>query len=135
MKVETKLVSGCKFEAINERGNAIYLEGSQEMGGKNEAVRPMEMILIGLAGCSSLDILNILHKGRHTVSRLDAIVDGERVNDTPAVFKMIHIHYKASGDFTVEKLERAIELSMQKYCSVTRMLQPTVDITTSFEFV
>lgn len=135
MKVGIKLVSGCKFEATNERGNVTYVEGSPDMGGKNEAVRPMEMILIGLAGCSSLDVLHILQKGHHTVNILDVSVDGERVDAIPAVFKKIHLHYKARGDFNAEKLERAIQLSMEKYCSVTKMLQSTVQITTSYELV
>jgi putative redox protein len=105
------------------------------MGGKNEGVRPMEMILMGLASCSSLDVLHILHKGKSEVTNLEVDVKAERANAIPAVFTNIHLHFKAKGDFTTEKLERAINLSMEKYCSVTKMLESTVNITTSFEIV
>lgn len=133
MNINLKLSSGCKFEATNTFGNKAIIEGPPDMGGKNEGVRPMEMILMGLASCSSLDVLHILQKGKSELTSLEVEVKAERANAIPAVFTNIHLHFKAKGDFTAEKLERAIKLSMDKYCSVTKMLESTVKITTSFE--
>lgn len=135
MDINLKLVSGCKFIATNAMGNQAVIEGPPDLGGKNEGVRPMEIILMGLAGCSSLDVLHILQKGKAEVTFLEAEVKGERANAVPAVFTDIHLHFKAKGSFSVEKLERAIALSMEKYCSVSKMLEPTVKISTSFELV
>ncbi len=135
MNINLKLSSGCKFEATNPLGNKAIIEGPPDMGGKNEGVRPMELILMGLASCSSLDVLHILQKGKSELKDLEVNVKAERANAIPAVFTNIHLHFKAKGDFTEEKLARAIQLSMEKYCSVTKMLESTVKITTSFEIV
>ena len=135
MNVNLKLVSGCKFEGTNSLGNKANIEGPPDLGGKNEGVRPMEIILMGLAGCSSLDVLHILKKGKAEVDNLEVDVQAERADAIPAVFTKINLHFKAKGSFTKEKLERAISLSMEKYCSVSKMLESTVKITTSFEML
>lgn len=135
MNVNLKLISGCKFEGTNTLGNKAIIEGPPDLGGKNEGVRPMEIILMGLAGCSSLDVLHILKKGKAEVENLEVDVQAERADAIPAVFTKINLHFKAKGSFTTEKLERAISLSMEKYCSVTKMLESTVKITTSFEML
>ena len=135
MNINLKLISGCKFVGTNALGNTAIIEGPPDLGGKNEGVRPMEIILMGLAGCSSLDVLHILQKGKAEVLDLEVDVQAERANAIPAVFTKINLHFKAKGNFTVEKLERAISLSMEKYCSVTKMLESTVKITTSYELL
>jgi putative redox protein len=133
MDINLKLVSGCKFEGTNSLGNKVVIEGSPDMGGKNEGARPMEIILMGLASCSSLDVMHILQKGKAEVLNLEVDVQADRADAIPAVFTKINLHFKAKGSFTIEKLERAISLSIEKYCSVTKMLESTVKITTSYE--
>jgi len=90
---------------------------------------------MSLASCSAIDVLHILQTGRHTVTRLDVAVDGERANAVPAVFTKIHLHYRASGEFSLHKLERAVALSQEKYCSVSHMLRGSVALTASVELV
>lgn len=91
----------------------------------------MQALLASLAGCSAMDVLHILQKQKHEVTRLDVEVNGERADAVPAVFTKIHLHYVAGGDFPLHKLERAVALSAEKYCSVSHMLRGSVAITTS----
>lgn len=109
----------------------MTLSGSDAIGPSTDGVRPMQAVLMAMAGCSSLDIQLVLQRGRHRVDTLNAVVDGTRADAVPAVFTDIHVHFTASGDFPAHKLERAVKLSMEKYCSVATMLAPTVTITHS----
>lgn len=129
MKVQLKRVSGARFEAKNTDGNTVILDGPAEVGGKGEGVRPMEMVLVGLAGCAAVDVLLILQKQRQALEDLDIDVEGDRVDAVPAVFSAVRLHFAASGDVDGAKLERAVALSIDKYCSVARMLAPQVAIT------
>ena len=88
----------------------------------------MELLLVSLAGCSAVDVLHILQKGRLPIEDLKIVVDGTRKDEIPAVFETIRLDFIATGDFPLAKLERAVELSMEKYCSVAKMLAPTVNI-------
>jgi putative redox protein len=135
MEINLKYISDCKFEATNAEGCIVLLDGPPDLGGKNQGLRPMEMILTGLAGCSALDVLHILQKGKEELKSLIVQVKGERAKEIPAVFTKIHLHFKGNGSFSGQKLERAIQLSMEKYCSVAKMLEPKVSITTSFEIL
>lgn len=126
---------GAQWVAANESGAEIRLSGSPEIGHSEEGLRPMQALLASLAGCSAIDVLHILQKQKHLVTRLDVEVDGERADAIPAVFTKIHLHYVAAGDFPLHKLERAVALSSEKYCSVSHMLRPTVTITTSCALV
>lgn len=134
MKVELKRVnSAFHFEAVGAAGVAVHIDGSPDIGGVNAGARPMEMILMGLGGCSAIDIVLILQKQRQVVEDLQIVIEAERVpNETPSVFQTIHVHYKFKGDLNEEKVKRAIELSMEKYCSVTAILNKTAAITHSF---
>lgn len=132
-KVTLKRIQGADFEAVNEAGVAVRVGGSAEYGGSGALMRPMEMVLVSLAGCSAIDVLHILKKQRQDVADLEIEVDGTRADAVPAVYTKIHVHFRASGDVDPAKLEKAVALSMEKYCSVTRMLQPTVAITSSSE--
>lgn len=134
-KVKLKRIAGADFEAVNERGQTVRLGGSVDVGGSGELMRPMEMVLVSLAGCSAIDVLHILKKQRQEPGDLDVEVDGTRADAVPAVYTDIHVHFRASGDVDPIKLEKAVALSMEKYCSVTRMLQSTVKITSSSEVV
>ena len=129
MEVKLRRISGSLFEAKNAAGNVSFIDGPESVGGKNAAIRPMENVLVALAGCSAVDVLLILQKGRHDIDDLDIAVKGERTDSVPAVFESIHLAFTASGSFNDAQLERACALSMEKYCSVATMLAPTVRIT------
>jgi len=134
MKVELKRVNDAfHFEAIGAAEVPVHIDGSPEIGGVNAGARPMEMILMGLGGCSAIDIVLILQKQRQVIEDISITVEGERVtNETPSVFKTIHVHYSFKGDLSEEKVKRAIDLSMEKYCSVTAILNKTAEVTHSF---
>jgi len=135
MKITLDRLYGAQFRATNEAGQAIAIAGAPDIGPSEEGLRPMQALLASLAGCSAIDVLNILQKGRHRVDSLEVKVDGERADAIPAVFTKIHLHYVASGDFPLHKLERAVQLSADKYCSVSHMLRATVTITHSVELL
>lgn len=100
---------------------------------ENPVFSPMELVLVSVAGCSSVDVVEILKKQRQTLDDLQVKVEGNRVDTIPAVFEKIHLHFILKGALEGEKVEKAINLSMNKYCSVSNMLKPQVEITTSFE--
>lgn len=129
LKISLRRLQGAQFEATNPQGQSCVIDGPADVGGLGQGMRPMEMVLVGLAGCSAVDVLHILQKGRHGVEDLDIEVEGERADAVPAVFTKIHLRFVASGDFDEAKLVRAAQLSMDKYCSVVRMLAPTVEFT------
>lgn len=111
----------------------VHIDGSPDIGGVDAGARPMEMILMGLGGCSAIDIVLILQKQRQVIQDMAISIEAERVpNETPSLFKTIHVHYNFKGDLQIEKVARAIELSMEKYCSVTAILNKTAVITHSF---
>jgi putative redox protein len=134
MKVELRRVNNAfHFEAVGAAGVPVHIDGSPDIGGVDAGARPMEMILMGLGGCSAIDIVLILQKQRQVIEDMTISIDAERVpNETPSVFKTIHLHYNFKGDLNIEKVTRAIELSMEKYCSVTAILNKTAVITHSF---
>ncbi len=134
MKVELKRVDKAfHFEAVGTAGVAVHLDGSPDIGGTNAGARPMEMLLMGLGGCSAIDIVLILQKQKQVIEDFNITINGERVPDaTPSVFKTIHIEYNFSGDLDQNKVKRAIDLSMEKYCSVTAILEKSAEITYSF---
>ena len=123
----------CTFEAKNLLGITSTIDGPQNLGGTFSGLRPMETVLAGLAGCSAVDIVHIMKKSRKPIRSLNVSVDGKRSDSVPAVFESIHLHFRAEGDFDEKSLERACELSVQKYCSVARMLEKTAVITHSCE--
>lgn len=118
-----------QFRAENESGYDFTVASNEEQ----EGVSPMEMVALGLGGCSSIDILSILEKQRQEVDTYDVEVEAERATDeTPAVFTSIYVHYTIEGDVAPEKVRRAIELSLDKYCSVSKMLEATATISYDF---
>lgn len=134
MKVELRRVNDAfHFEAVGAAGVPVNIDGSPDIGGVNAGARPMEMILMGLGGCSAIDIVLILQKQRQVIQDMSITIEAERVpNETPSIFKSIHIHYLFKGDLNEDKVKRAIDLSMEKYCSVTAILNKTAVITHSF---
>jgi len=124
------------MEAVNEDGVSVNMDGTTEIGGKNLGFRPMQMLLAAAGGCSSIDIIGILKKQRQKLENFKVEITGERVSlGDYTEFKTIHLHYILSGKLDNQKVERAIDLSLNKYCSVTKTLEKTAKITSSFEIV
>ncbi|MVM37823.1 OsmC family peroxiredoxin [Spirosoma sp. HMF3257] len=122
------------FEALGKSGVAQHIDAATDIGGHNAGARPMEMMLMGLAGCSAIDVILILKKQKQVLDDFRLKVDGLREKDAiPAPFKKIHITYLLKGQLDPEKVKRAIDLSMDKYCSATAQLRPSTEITYSFE--
>lgn len=136
MKARIKWVDGVTMLAESESGHALVMDGPPEHGGRNLGVRPMEMLLLGMGGCTEFDVLHILKKGRHDVSFCEVLLDAERADADPKVFTKIHAHFRVGGKgLTAKAVERAVALSAEKYCSASIMLGATAEITHDFELV
>lgn len=136
MKVEIERKNNAVYlEAQNEDGIIVKMDGSEDIGGENLGARPMQLVLMGLGGCTSMDVLSMLKKMREEVKSYKVKIEAERASDYPKVFTKIHIHFILEGIEKKENVEKAIQLSMDKYCSVTHMLNSTADITHSFELI
>ncbi len=134
MKVRINWQGHRSFIAETGSGHTVSMDGPPEHGGRNLAARPMEMILAGLGGCSAFDVMEILQKSRQEVSDCHIEIEAQRADAVPAVFTKIHMHFVVSGNSLKEKLvQRAVELSMDKYCSVAVMLRDKVDISYDYE--
>src|SRR4028118_817588 len=130
MIARVKLVDGMIFVGESGSGHAIVMDGAPEYGGRNLGIRPMEMLLIGLGGCTGFDVVQILRKGREQVTGCEVEVTAERAETDPKVFTTIHIDYLVKGrNLAPAKVERAIELSKEKYCSASIMLGAVAEIT------
>ena len=136
MQVRIKWLEQRAFEATTGSGHRITMDGPPDHGGRNLAARPMEMILVGLGGCSAFDVVEILEKSRQNIQNCEIHIDAERADEIPAVFTSIHMHFVVSGVGLNEKhVKRAIELSVDKYCSVVKMLRPNVEITFDYDLM
>ena len=135
MKIALKrLNDACHMEARNEDGNIVNIDGSRSVGGERKGFRPMQLLAAGAGGCSSIDIISILKKQRQELKDIEVIVDAEREEGTvPSLFRTIHLHYILTGNLDKEKVEYAINLSLEKYCSVIKTLEKTAKITSSYE--
>ena len=120
------------LEAENDSGNKIILDSDERVGGKNRGPRPLQLMLMSLAGCTSMDVISILQKMRQDVKDFQCVITAERAEDHPKVYTKIHVEYIVTGDVSEERLQRAIELSEQVYCPAQAMLRPAVEITTSY---
>ncbi|MBJ6125688.1 OsmC family protein [Microvirga splendida] len=136
MKARVKLVDGMMFVGESGSGHAVVMDGAPEYGGRNLGIRPMEMLLLGLGGCTAFDVVQILRKGREQVSDCEVDVTAERAETDPKVFTRIHLEYRVAGkDLAPAKVERAIQLSKEKYCSASIMLGAVAEITHSWTSV
>ncbi|MCX7108033.1 MAG: OsmC family protein [Methylococcales bacterium] len=137
MQATVKWVDGVMFVGETGSGHAVVMDGSPDYGGRNMGMRPMEMILVGLGGCSSFDVVQILQKGRNNIVNCVAEISAERVDTVPSVFSKIHLHFVVSGrDLKESAVERAVKLSAEKYCSASIMLgKAGVEITHDFEVI
>ena len=122
------------FVAESESGHALVMDGSAEIGGRNLGPRPMELLLMGLGGCSSIDVVLILQRSRQQIRDCAVELNAERASEDPKVFTRIHLHYVLTGKGLDEKrVERAVALSAEKYCSASIMLSKTAEITHDYE--
>jgi len=136
MQATVKWVDGRAFLGESGSGHTVVMDGPADHGGRNIGIRPMEMILLGVGGCSSYDVMDILQKGRHEIIDCVAELTAERVDAVPSVFSSIHLHFKVTGKNLKEAVvERAVKLSAEKYCSASIMLGKSVDITHDFEVI
>ncbi|MCG8673220.1 MAG: OsmC family protein [Pseudomonadales bacterium] len=135
MKATITWAGEVKFEAESGSGHTVIIDGPPDHGGTNQGVRPMELMLLGVGGCASFDVVHILKKSRQDVTDCVAEVEAERVDDVPAVFKKIHLHFIVKGNNLKEAhVKRAVELSAEKYCSASIMLSKGgVEIGHSYE--
>jgi putative redox protein len=137
MKATIKWVDGVMFVGESGSGHAVVMDGPPDLGGRNMGIRPMEMLLLGVGGCSSFDVVQILQKGRNDLVSCVAELTAERVDAVPAVFSKIHLHFVVGGrDLKPTVVERAVKLSAEKYCSAAIMLgNAGVEITHDFEVI
>jgi len=136
MQATVKWVDGRAFLGESGSGHTVVMDGPADHGGRNIGIRPMEMVLLGVGGCSSYDVMDILQKGRNEIIDCVAELTAERVDAVPSVFSSIHLHFKVTGKNLKEAVvERAVKLSAEKYCSASIMLGKSVDITHDFEVI
>ncbi|MBM6592985.1 OsmC family protein [Microvirga pudoricolor] len=136
MKARIKFIDGMAFLGESGSGHSVVMDGAPEYGGRNIGIRPMEMLLIGLGGCTAFDVVQILRRGREQVTDCEIDVTSERAATDPKVFTSIHLKYRVTGrDLAPAKVERAIELSKEKYCSASIMLGATATITHEWSVV
>jgi putative redox protein len=134
MKARVQLVEGMTFVAESGSGHAIVIDASTEAGGRNLGARPMEMVLMGTGACSAIDVVHILRKARQPVSGCVVELDADRASGDPKVFTRIHFRFVVTGrGLAPAQVERAVNLSRDKYCSATAMLAKSANITTEFE--
>lgn len=134
MKARVKWIDGMAMLGESGSGHGLVMDGPPELGGRNVGVRPMEMLLLGMGGCTEFDVLLILRKARQRVTACEVELEAERAATDPKVFTRIHAHFVITGHgLDARQVERAIQLSAEKYCSASIMLGATATITHDFE--
>ncbi|MDE9749728.1 OsmC family protein [Pseudomonas aeruginosa] len=137
MKARIQWAGESMFLGESGSGHVVVMDGPPDHGGRNLGVRPMEMVLIGLGGCTNFDVVSILKKARQPVESCEAFLEAERADEEPKVFTKIHVHFVVKGRGLKEaQVKRAVELSAEKYCSASIMLgRGGVEITHDYEIV
>ncbi len=134
MKARVKWIDGVAMLGESGSGHGVVMDGPPELGGRNVGLRPMEMLLIGMGGCTEFDVLLILRKSRQRVTDCVVELEADRAESDPKVFTRIHAHFILTGhDLDPRQVERAIKLSAEKYCSASIMLGATAAVTHDFE--
>jgi putative redox protein len=134
MKARVKWLDHMSFVGESGSGHSIVMDGAPESGGRDLGVRPMEMLLLGLGGCASFDVVMILQKARQEITNCEVEISAERADSEPKVFTKIHLHFVVEGkNISEAKVARAVSLSAEKYCSASKMLEKTAEITHDFE--
>src|SRR5690606_38265332 len=137
MQTSVHWLENVAFEAKTQSGHTIIMDGSAEYGGENRGPRPMDLLLTGLGGCASFDIVTTLKKARQDISDVRCELKAERADTIPAVFTKIHLHFVVTGKAIKEKqVAKAVDLSAEKYCSASKMLSDGgVEITHDYEII
>ncbi|MBI3716114.1 MAG: OsmC family protein [Betaproteobacteria bacterium] len=136
MKARIKWVEGVTFVAESGSGHAMVIDGAPDAGGRNLGPRPMETVLMGTGACSAFDVVLILKRGREPITDCVVEISSERAETDPKVFTKIHFHFIVTGrGLAPEKVERAIKLSAEKYCSATAMMAKTAEVTHDFKLI
>lgn len=136
MKTRVKWVENTLMIGESGSGHAVVMDGPPEFGGQNLGVRPMEMLLLGMGGCSQFDVVHILRKGRNEITLCEVELEAKRAETDPKVFTQIHMHFRVGGpDLSEKAVERAIQLSAEKFCSASIMLGAVAEVTHDFELV
>lgn len=137
MKARVQWAGEALFLGESGSGHAVVMDGPPEAGGRNLGVRPMEMLLLGMGGCSSFDVMSILKKSRQAVESCEAFLDAERADQEPKVFTKVKLHFVIKGRGLKEaQVKRAVELSAEKYCSATIMIgRAGVEVSHSYEII
>ena len=136
MKARIKWVEEATFLGESGSGHAVVMDGPLESGGRDLGIRPMEMLLIGMGGCTSFDVVMILKRARQAVTDCVVEVSAERADDVPKVFTSIHVHFIVTGEGMSEKqVARAVQLSAEKYCSASIMLGKAAEVTHDYEII
>jgi putative redox protein len=137
MKASVKWGGDVKFVGTSGTGHEVVMDGPPDAGGQDQGPRPMEMLLLGMGACSSVDVVGILKKSRQIVNDVDVQIEAERAKEVPSVFTKIHLNFIVSGQGVKEAIvKRAVSLSAEKYCSASIMMQSAgVEVSHSYEIV
>jgi len=136
MKARVKWVEDVMFLGESGTGHTVVMDGPEEMGGHGTGMRPMELLLLGLGGCTAFDVVTMLKKSRQDIHDCVVEIDSERSEEVPKVFTKINVHYKVTGKGLKEAhVKRAVDLSTEKYCSASLMLGKTAEITHDYEII
>jgi len=136
MKAVVKWLDNMSFVGESESGHSVVMDGPPESGGRNLGVRPMEMVLLGMGGCTAFDVVLILQRQRQAITDCHVELSAERATEVPKVFTSIHVHYVVKGkNLDEKKVARAVNMTAEKYCSVSIMLAASVDVSHDFEIV
>ncbi len=136
MKARVKWLDNMSFVGESGSGHSVVMDGAPDSGGRNLAARPMEMVLMGMGGCTAFDVVMILKKARQPIEDCIVELSAERAEEVPKVFTKIHVHYIVKGKGLSEKqVEKAIHLTAEKYCSVSIMLAQSAEVTHDFEII
>jgi putative redox protein len=134
MKTRVKWAHDMMFVGETASGHAVVMDAAPDIGGRNLGPRPMELLLVGLGGCSAIDVVLILKRGREAITDCDVEIEAERADTDPKVFTRIKLHFIVTGNnLDPQKVERAVKLSHDKYCSASAMLAATATMTYDFE--
>ncbi len=136
MKAKVIYVKGLQFVGESETGHAIVMDGNREFGGEDTGPRPMELLLIGLGGCTGMDVVSILKKKKQELEGLEIVIEGKKAEEHPKRFTDITIEFRVKGkNLSEEAVKRAVELSMEKYCSVKATLEEKTNVSFKYSMV
>ena len=137
MRATVNWAGDVRFDGCSGSGHRVAIDGPPELGGQNQGIRPMELMLLGVGGCTSFDVVNILRRGREDLVDCVTEIEADRADADPKVFTRIHFHFRVTGrGLNPRKVERAIRLTAEKYCSASIMLERAgVAVTHDYELI